>query len=325
MSGLRRLILFFIDKCNYLIKKMSNFNKELKFCDMNLRKIGLSLLGAAAVIPASAQIFYKIEGNGLEKPSYLFGTHHLAPISVVEENNVPEYFEETRQVVGEIDLTLDPMTIAMAMQSHMMAPPDSTLSKIISPEDYVIINEEFKKYTPIPGTDLSMFETMKPMVVSTLVTVSVMSEKMGGFDAENQLDSYFMKKAKEEGKKVTPLETPEFQASVLYDSTPISYQAEGLVEILKNPQQIFESSEKLNEAYFNGDLETMYSLSEEEDSHPEFMVALLDRRNADWLTKLPSIMEDSPAFIAVGALHLAGDKGLVKGLRDLGYTVTPLP
>ena len=272
---------------------------------------------------SQAQLFYKIEGNNLEKPSYIFGTHHLAPLSVVEDNNVIPIFEEVDQVVGEIDLTQYPMAIGMAMQSHMLAPADSTLSKIISPEDYEIINEEFKKLSIIPGADLSMFDMMKPMVVSSLVAVTIMSRQIEGYDPQNQLDTYFLMKAKEDGKTIVPLETPEFQASVLYDSEPLAYQAEGLVEMLKEPSKVIDSGQKLNKAYFEGNLDEMYALSEQDDEHPEFMAALLERRNADWLTKLPGIMNEAPTFIVVGALHLAGEKGLLEGLRQLGYTVTP--
>lgn len=284
----------------------------------------LSFLFLSSILGCSAQIFYKIEGNGLEKPSYLFGTHHLAPLSVAEENKVNDYMEQVNQVVGEIDLTQDQMALAMAMQPHMIAPPDSTLSDLISPEDFEVINEEFKKISPVPGGDLTMFNPMKPMVVSTLVTVAIMSEQLKDFDPQNQLDAYFQNKAKEEGKAIAPLETAEFQATVLYDSTPLAYQAEGLVELLKNPDQMMEKSRKLNEAYFNGDLDAMLQLSEDEDEHPEFMIALLDRRNADWLTKLPAMMQESPSLIVVGALHLAGNNGLVEGLRNLGYTVNPV-
>ena len=42
----------------------------------------------------------------------------------------------------------------MALQPHMMAPVDSTLSKVISPEDMEVISMEFKKWAPMPGMEL---------------------------------------------------------------------------------------------------------------------------------------------------------------------------
>lgn len=125
-------------------------------------------------------------------------------------------------------------------------------------------------------------------------------------------------------KTIIPLETAEQQATLLFDTTPIKAQAEALVELLKDPKKGSENTAKLTDAYKKQDLKAMLSLSEAEDEHPEFMEALLDRRNADWLTKLPEIFSKGSTFVAVGALHLAGEKGVVEGLRKLGYTVTPV-
>lgn len=290
---------------------------------MKLKSIIASLLLLAAV-PASAQILYKVEGNGLTAPSYIFGTHHLAPLSVIEKTGADKCFKEASQIVGEIDMTQDQMKLGMAMQPHMIAPSDSTLSKVISPEDFTIISEEFKKWAPMPGMELSMLEGMKPMVASTMVAVGMAAQAMPGYNPQEQLDTYFQIQGKNEGKTITPLETVEYQASVLYDTTPIAFQAEALVEMLKDPSKAIQSSKDLTAAYDAEDLSKMLQLSEEDDEHPEFMVALLDKRNAEWLEKLPEIMKAAPSFIAVGALHLAGDKGIVEGLKKLGYNVTPV-
>lgn len=290
---------------------------------MKLKSIIASLLLLAAV-PASAQILYKVEGNGLTAPSYIFGTHHLAPLSVIEKTGADKCFKEASQVVGEIDMTQDQMKLGMAMQPHMIAPSDSTLSKVISPEDFTIISEEFKKWAPMPGMELSMLEGMKPMVASTMVAVGMAAQAMPGYNPQEQLDTYFQIQGKNEGKTITPLETVEYQASVLYDTTPIAFQAEALVVMLKDPSKAIQSSKDLTAAYDAEDLSKMLQLSEEDVEHPEFMVALLDKRNAEWLEKLPEIMKAAPSFIAVGALHLAGDKGIVEGLKKLGYNVTPV-
>ena len=158
----------------------------------------------------------------------------------------------------------------------------------------------------------------------TMIAATMAQQAMPGFNPTEQLDSWFQLQGKNEGKKIIPLETVEQQATVLFDSTPISYQAEALVELLKDPSKALENTKALTEAYNNQDLDKMLKLSEDEDEHPEFMIALLDKRNADWLTKLPAIFKEGPTFVAVGALHLAGDKGIVEGLRKLGYNVSPV-
>ena len=129
---------------------------------MNFFKTITAALFVAIAVPASAQVLYKVEGNGLESPSYVFGTHHLAPISVIDQFGAKAPYESVSQVVGEIDMTQDQMALVQAMQPHMMAPADSTLSKVIAPEDFTIISEEFKKWAPMQGMELSMLDMMKP-------------------------------------------------------------------------------------------------------------------------------------------------------------------
>lgn len=291
---------------------------------MKYLKAVVAFLLLSGILPVSAQVLYKIEGNGLKEPSYIFGTHHLAPISVIESFGAAEPFKNATQVVGEIDMTQNPMEMQMAMQPHMIAPADSTLSKVIPAEDFSVINEEFKKWAPMQGMELSMLDGMKPMVVTTIVTLGITSDAIPDYNPNEQLDTWFQTTGAGEGKKIIPLETAEQQATLLFDFTPISIQAEALVEMLKEPQKAVDSAKQLTEAYMTQDLAQMLSLSEKDDEHPEFMEALLDRRNADWITKLPAIFNEGSTFVAVGALHLPGEKGVLEGLRKKGYTVTPL-
>ena len=55
----------------------------------------------------------------------------------------------------------------------------------------------------------------------------------------------------------------------------------------------------------------------------QFQEALIDKRNDTMTERALPVLEKGPTFIAVGALHLPGETGLVKQLRDAGYTVTP--
>lgn len=276
-------------------------------------------------INLKSQVLFKIEGNGLSRPSYIIGTHHLAGMSFLDKlPGLQTMFDATEQMSGEVDLTGNQMETAMKMQKYMMAPQDSTLSKILSPEDYARINTEFKKYSPVPGGDLSMFEIMKPMVISTLVSVQIVKDQLPESAESGQLDTYFQKLAQENGKKIVPLETVEQQAELLYNSIPISQQAEELVKLLDKPEELVESAKKLNESYYDMNLNQLLELSKADNSNPAFMEKLLDERNSAWLSKLPGIMESAPTFFAVGALHLVGENGIIEGLKKKGYILTPM-
>lgn len=292
-----------------------------------MRKIISTVLVVTSIMvteTTSAQIFYKVEGNGAPAPSYVFGSHHLSPIDIVEESGAMEYFNQADQIIGEIDLTIDQMTISMALQPHMMAPADSTLSVLLAGQDMDVLNAQFQKWSPMEGLTLQMLEPMKPMAVNTMVAVGMSAQVMPGFDPNQQLDSYFFKEGQKQGKKIVALETPEYQGTVLFDMTPLTVQAEGLIDILTHPDEAVENAKKLSKAYQSRDLESMYEVAKQTDEHPEFMENILFNRNANWMTRLPELIEETPSFIVVGALHLAGPEGILQGLQDKGFVVTPI-
>ncbi|MGM9782579.1 MAG: TraB/GumN family protein [Paludibacteraceae bacterium] len=51
---------------------------------------------------------------------------------------------------------------------------------------------------------------------------------------------------------------------------------------------------------------------------------LVGERNDAWVRQLPKLMSEQPCFVVVGALHLAGENGLVALLRKAGYKVKPV-
>lgn len=282
------------------------------------------LLLAAVILPLRSQICYKVEGNGLKHPSYLFGTHHLAPMSVYSGiEGAKKGFADAAVVVGETDMeALSDMTVAMQMQELALAPADSTLTRLIPAEKMEQYTKTFAGL--VPNAPLAMFDAFKPLVPINVATLTLISQNLEGFNPEEQLDTWFQLQGKLEGKKIVTLETPIEQARMLYCGLPVSAQAKALCKLLDDPDKIVEQAKTLNKAYLDADLEELLKLSEEEDD-PEsaaFNEIILLNRNKAWLEKLPAILEEAPTFVAVGALHLAGPQGLVEGLRKKGYTVT---
>lgn len=66
-----------------------------------------SFIGAVLFIcvafSANAQLLWKVSGNGLNQPSYIIGTHHLAPFSIMDSiAGLKKAMNETQQVYGEM-------------------------------------------------------------------------------------------------------------------------------------------------------------------------------------------------------------------------------
>lgn len=292
-----------------------------------IRHFILLLAFAASLLTgAQAQILYKISGNGLSHPSYLFGTHHLAPLSILD--SVPSskiVLDEIKTVVGEIDMVnhsqFDMMT---AMKPLMSAPADSTLSKLLTPTEFAEADSLFNNAVHMR---LEMFDAMRP-IVPQLVVMTILAANTTGADVRTeQLDSWFQSEAKRRGLGIGALESYEEQAQVLYTFTPLEIQAHNLLKMLRNPEETIQSVEELTDAYMARDIERLASLSKEQtDSAYDaaFVNALLVKRNRNWLDKMPQMMSTSPTLFVVGALHLPGQDGLIKSLRDKGYDIMPI-
>lgn len=285
-----------------------------------------------AAVSINAQLLYKISGNDLEKPSYIIGTHHLANVGFVEKiNGVKEALTETEQVYGELkwDVMANPDSLK-AMQERMMLPEGKTLKTILTPEQYKRL-DAFMTAKMGAGMSNPMVEAqMGKLTPMTLVTqfqvLLFLMNHMGEFDPSSTFDQYFQAQTQKNNLPCGGLETMSFQAQVLYGSTPMERQVEQLMCLIDNEQFNVQMLEEMTKAFYAQDLDALkkamdVKLGTSCDSKPEEEAALIDNRNADWLTKMPAIMKQAPTFFAVGAGHLPGEKGVLQLLRNAGYTV----
>ena len=139
-------------------------------------------------------------------------------------------------------------------------------------------------------------------------------------------DTFFQSQAIQNGKKVDGLETAEFQFNLLFNGSSLQRQAQLLMCTLNHIETEVENLKRLTNAYMKQDLNTMLKISEERkgdqcDALPGEEDAMIYNRNKAWAEKLPAIMKAAPTFVAVGALHLPGEKGLLNLLKRQGYTV----
>lgn len=285
-----------------------------------------------AAVSINAQLLYKISGNDLEKPSYIIGTHHLANVGFVEKiNGVKEALTETEQVYGELkwDVMANPDSLK-AMQERMMLPEGQTLKTILTPEQYKRL-DAFMTAKMGAGMSNPMVEAqmgkLTPMALVTQFQVLLfLMNHMGEFDPSSTFDQYFQAQAQKNNLPCGGLETMSFQAQLLYGSTPMERQVEQLMCLIDNEQFNVQMLEEMTKAFYAQDLDALkkamdVKLGTSCDSTPEEEAALIDNRNADWLTKMPAIMKQAPTFFAVGAGHLPGEKGVLQLLRNAGYTV----
>lgn len=282
------------------------------------------LLLLTIFLPGNAQLLYKVTGADLSSPAYIFGTHHLAPLSVIDSvAPLQPLFDEADTLIGEVDLLSDPFGLATLLQQAMTAPADSTLTRILDKEEYKAVERLIKRYAPMPGMSVEMLDNLKPMAVASILTVGIMSENLPDGIPDTNLDTYLQQEARSAGKAFIPLESPEEQATLLYGMN-IADQKLQLVKLAEDPEGSAADAAAINNAYFSGNLDELYALARANEADNEFYDRMLITRNRQWADILPEMMRNGKCFIAVGALHLPGHDGLLSLLRQAGYSVAPV-
>lgn len=279
---------------------------------------------------AQAQLLYRISGNGLESPSYIVGTYHLAPASFADSiPGMSEAIENTQQVCGELDMmdAFKPENAAQLIQSQML-PEGVTLSSLLTADQLTRLNALLLK---VVGTNLedeafaAQMEKMKPVTLSTTLSLAAYMKKTQSFNPMELLDNYFQMLALQNGKSVKGFETVEFQMGVLYGSE-LPEQVDDLMCMVDHFDEATELVDRITSAYFSQNFQQLESVLEEEmegtcAATPEEEAALLDDRNHNWIKLMPDMMAEKPTLFAVGAGHLCGEQGVLKLLEGLGYTV----
>lgn len=268
----------------------------------------------------SQSLLWKVSGNGLKQPSYLFGTYHILKDSYLKQNpKIKSAYEGSEGVVVETEIDSSAM-LSMAMRGLML---NTSLNKLLSEPDYKLVADEFKART---GYDLALFNQMKPIVTATMLSLAYtqkQSDTLSKFTGV-PIDLYFASDGRKRQKAVNTLETMEEQMTFLFDHDPVEKQAQQLVEMVKGKADMYEMSKSVTDLYLKQDLQGMWKLNEKHGSSFGDMTYLIDERNHNWMKRLPGLMAVRPTFVAVGALHLPGPNGLIELLKKEGYQVEPM-
>jgi uncharacterized protein YbaP (TraB family) len=174
------------------------------------------------------------------------------------------------------------------------------------------------------GLDLINLDTFNPFTVMTVALAITHQKYFPNKRGEVQLDTYFQELAKKDGKKIVGLETIQMQINAIFKQLTLARQVEILNETFKEKDGLKSAIAVMNDAYTRNDLNALHKLMYAGTYKREEMKPLLDDRNHYWMQQLPELMKDQSLFVAVGALHLVGETGLVQQLRKKGYTVTPI-
>ena len=298
-----------------------------------MRNFLFALLFTCFSAATHAQLLYRISGNGLQRPSYIVGTYHLAPASFAD--SIPGAYEalnQCEQVYGELNIAdmLQPDSVARVQQA-MLLPEGMTLSQLLTPDEMGRVKAYAERQLgPAGAMIMTQAERMTPIALSTTFEMLTYAMKSGQIDVSESIDLHFQQYALQHGKATGGLETVSFQTKTIFQGTPLSQQKQLLLCLADNPEFNDMMTEKVIACYFAQDIEGLkeamdMKLDNDCDSTPEEEAALIDRRNANWAALMPGIMQAHPTFFVVGAAHLPGPQGVLQLLRHAGYQVASSP
>jgi uncharacterized protein YbaP (TraB family) len=262
-------------------------------------------------------LLWQINKPGLT-PSYVFGTIHSEDARVTQlPTIVRSRFEQASSASFEI--MMDTPTMLKAA-SAMFFVGEESLDKVIDKALYTQIVDALRQYQ-MPAI---MVKKLKPWAV--LVTLSTPPNETGDF-----LDLMLYKKAQQLQIPTYGLEKVEEQLAVFNDFS-LEDQISLLKDTLKNLKKMPVLFEKMHELYLERDLTTLLKFSIEEmksDSDNLLLVdafykKAVDDRNIRMVKRMEKRLQEGNAFIAIGALHLPGKKGMLKLLQDRGYNVSAI-
>lgn len=265
---------------------------------------------------SSFGIFWEIRKGDDTPPSYLFGTIHSEdPRVLTLPAPVEAAFESAQMLALEIELNQD--AAGYAAQS-MFYSDGQTLHQVAGGAlfDKAVIAMAAK------GVQREQMLYMKPWAVFTMLN---MPEANTGLF----LDVTLYQRMKQKGRAAVGLETIAEQVATL-DEMPLSAQLELLADTLEHGDELDRLMDETIEIYLSRDLAKIEALNSQflKDVSPTTAAVFTDRllvnRNQRMLQRMLPLLNNGNTFIAVGALHLPGEKGLLSLLKKSGFHIRSL-
>lgn len=244
--------------------------------------------------------------------SYVLGTMHVAEPRVMHMREVAApQFDAAR--VFALEVVLD----APAMHKlgvAMFYGDGRQLSEVVGAPLFASVARHLGDY----GVPPTLAQTMKPWAAFTTLSMPA-----GG--GAQPLDLELMAAAQGAGKQVVGLESVDEQLAV-FENVPEADQVDMLREVTCHYETFQRELDEMVEAYVARDLIALIEQSERYDSEGKeaFMDKLLYERNARMAERMLPLLSAGQAFIAVGALHLPGERGVLRLLEKQGYRVEAL-
>lgn len=265
-------------------------------------------------------LLFRVSKCGVQD-SYVFGTYHSDDERIWNNAQVAlGYMTSSTVAVFEITNDNDPMVIQTAM--YFPADGTETLQALIGDKDFNDLFSAFQNIQPMPVEALTR---MRPWAAAVLLQ----SPKDTG-NSKGMLDDRMKALANEKGIRMAPLETLEEQFEV-FTSLSTEEQVTLLRESLKGLASLNMLSQQIDQAYLSQNIKMLGSMADasfrmlaDVALKEKLIKNLVTTRNEHMTNRVIPFIDQGNAFIAIGALHLMGNGGMLNELEKQGYYITPV-
>jgi len=293
-------------RCRYFTVRMR------QLCILSLLLVFLPAPQLLAGSDRQQGLLWEIAAPG-QPPGYLFGTIHSgAPAVLALPEPVQQRFDAVDSVVLEVLLDLD----AMRYSSQLMLLAEGRLLSDITGK---VLFEQTSRAIRSRGIPEAVLERMKPWAAA--VTLSMPPPEAG-----EVLDMKLYQQALQAGKQVYGLESIREQLAI-FDDMPEQEQLLLLRDAVENFAEIEAIQGALIDAWLQRNLCALLAINDaamqtaDRQQAVELQDKLIVRRNRLMAERLQPYLQEGNVFVAVGALHLPGEAGLLNLLQQRGYTV----
>ena len=267
--------------------------------------------------PSYPSLLWEITGNGLTQPSYLFGTMHVSNKLAF---HLSDSFYHAIASCSTVSLEIDPKQ----WQPEMFRVQQSQLAmQFYARPSSDLLRESSFRFSSNYEENIKRALREEPYIINGLLYRT--AEGQSDFQENTYLDLYVYQTARKLGKKATGVEnylvSEKIQLEAQEDMIKDRAKNNRLNFNFENP---YEIQKKLQEAYRRGDLNMLDSLSRLTGNSEAFNEKFLYGRNDIQANSIDTIIRKESLFVAVGAAHLPGPRGVIEILRRKGYTLRPV-
>ena len=279
----------------------------------------VSCRGALAEVPYSDARFWRIERDGAE-PSFILGTMHVTDPEVTAlPPEVSRAFDGAQALA--VELTMDPATQIVLQGAAMTADVD-WMERRLDDRQRSLLADAAGQYQ-IPVANLRALE---PWAVTAMFSFprAELQRQMSGLQP---LDMQLMDKAEAAGKRLIALERVEEQLEA-FTGYSDQEQIDMLTATLEGVGRIDGEFARMKGAYLAGDLADLSAMADESFAELDpglsgrIQQRLIADRNRHMAERLEPLLNQGRLFVAVGALHLPGEGGVLNLLAQRGYRIT---